>query len=447
MYIPHTAEEQKEMLKKIGIDNLDQLFDAIPEGLRFKGDLKIPQVLSEIELTQHLSALGRKNDSCDRCISFLGAGCYDHFVPAVVDVIGSRSEYYTAYTPYQAEASQGTLQVGFEFQTLMCQLTGLEASNASLYEAASSCAEAVLMAQNVTGRKGKIIVSGTVHPEYRQTITTYLANLETDIVTIPPTKDGLTDLEALSKAIDDTTSCVLVQSPNIFGIVEPVGKIVAAAEPAGAMVVQSFDPISLGMLKRPGDYGVDIAVAEGQSLGTPMSFGGPFLGIFTCREKYVRKIPGRIIGETLDRRGNKCYVLTLQTREQHIRRDKATSNICTNQALFALRASVYLALVGPQGLKEVAELCWQKAHYAADELAKLPGVKLKFAGKFFKEFVIELPKPAETYLEPLVKAGYHGGIALGRWFPELANCMLVAVTEKRTKADIDGLVKAWRELL
>lgn len=443
MYIPHTSSEQKEMLARIGIENVDELFDRIPSSVRFRGDLPIPPALSELELTQHMQELGAKNRSGDTFPCFLGGGCYDHFVPAVVDVIASRSEYYTAYTPYQPEVSQGTLQVGFEFQTLMCQLTGLDVSNASLYEGATAVVEAAFMALGSSGRSGKIVVSKTVHPEYRRTLATYLANLETELVEVGYA-DGVTDMAALRKVVDADTACVIVQSPNFFGRIEPVAEAVAIARQAGAMPVQAFDPISLGILRRPGDYGVDVAVAEGQSLGIPMSFGGPFLGIFACGEKFVRKIPGRVVGQTVDRSGERAFVLTLQTREQHIRREKATSNICTNQGLLALRATVYLALMGPQGLKEVAELCWQKAHHAADRIGQIPGASLRFPGSFFKEFVVELPKPVELLLPKFVAAGIHAGVPLGQWYPELENCLLVAVTEKRTSQEIDLLVETIR---
>lgn len=429
------------MLDRIGHKSLDNLFDSIPESLRFRGLLDLPPALTEMELQRHAAELARKNASGDRTICFLGGGSYDHFVPAVVDVIGSRSEYYTAYTPYQAEASQGTLQVGFEYQTLMCQLTGMEVSNASMYEAATSATEAALMAMSSTGRKGSVVVSESVHPEYRKTLATYFQNIDCPVVTVK-TRDGSTDLAALEKSLSSTVACLIVQSPNFFGGVEPVGKIVELAKKQDIVVVQAFDPISLGVLKRPGDYGVDVAIAEGHTMGTPMSFGGPFLGIFTCKEKFVRKIPGRVIGQTVDRRGNRCFVLTLQTREQHIRREKATSNICTNQALFALRASVYLSLLGPQGIKEVAELCWHKAHYAAEQLVKIPFVKLKYTTAYFKEFVVELPCPAVKVIEPLLAAGFHAGLPLGTWYPDMENCLLVAVTEKRNKNEIDGLVAA-----
>jgi glycine dehydrogenase subunit 1 len=358
----------------------------------------------------------------------------------VVDAVAGRSEFYTAYTPYQAEASQGSLQAFFEFQTLICQLTGLDVANASLYEGGSAVAEAVIMAMTVTGRAGKVVVAESAHPEYRRTLSTYLANLETRVETLP-TPHGFLDPDDLRRAVDDTTACVVVQHPNFFGCLEEVEALAAAAKAKGALFVVSFDPISLGLLKRPGQYGADIAVAEGQCLGNPMSYGGPYLGLLACREAHVRKMPGRLVGQTADRNGKRCWVLTLQTREQHIRREKATSNICTNQGLMALKAAVYLAALGPQGLKETAELCTRKAHYAAEQLGKA-GARPRFDRPFFKEFTVRVPGDAAGLLAGLLADGYHAGLHLGRWYPWLADGVAVAVTEKRTKAEIDGLAAA-----
>ncbi|MGL4460932.1 MAG: aminomethyl-transferring glycine dehydrogenase subunit GcvPA [Planctomycetia bacterium] len=449
MYIPQTAAEQQAMLDRIGAADVESLFSGIPESLRLRRPLDLPPALTEQELTQHLGALAKKNASAATHACFLGGGCYDHFIPAVVDAVAGRSEYYTAYTPYQAEASQGTLQVGFEFQTLLCQLTGMEAANASLYEGATAVVEAVLMARASTNRlHGKVVVSEGVHPEYRQTLATYLVNLGTELVVVPVGPDGATDAVALSAAVDEKTAAVVVQSPNFFGVVETKAADAAAlARSKGAVAVQAFDPISLGLLKSPGANGFDVAVGEGQSLGTPMGFGGPFLGLFACRESFVRRMPGRVVGQTVDRRGERCFVLTLQTREQHIRREKATSNICSNQGLIALRASVYLSLLGPRGLRETAELCWRKARYAAEKLAAVPGIKLKYAGPFFKEFVLELPDRADAYLPALLEKGFHAGVPLGRWNPAQANQLLTAVTEKRSREEIDALAAAWKSVL
>src|SRR5262245_34695706 len=396
-----------------------------------------------MERTRHRQELAGRNRHAGDSVCFLGGGSYDHFIPAVVDAVAGRGEFYTAYTPYQAEASQGSLQAFFEFQTLVCELTGLDVSNASLYEGASAVAEAVLMAMGVTGREGKVLVAASVHPEYRQTLATYLANLEPRIETLP-TPGGFLDPDDVKKALDARTACVVVQHPNFFGCLEEVEAVAAACQKAGALFLVSFDPISLGLLKRPGQYGADVAVAEGQCLGNPMTYGGPYLGLLACREQYVRKLPGRIVGQTVDRRGQRCWVLTLQTREQHIRREKATSNICTNQGLMALKAAVYLAALGPQGLKETAELCLRKAHYAADQLARVAGVRRRFDRPFFKEFTVRVGADAPGLLARLRDDGYLAGLALGRWYPALADSISVAVTEKRTRAEIDGLVAALR---
>ncbi len=437
-YVLNTPGDQRAMLEKIGARSVEDLFQTIPGHLRLKRPLDVPAALSEQELTQHVQRLAGRNRPADDAVCFLGGGSYDHFIPAVVDAVAGRSEYYTAYTPYQAEASQGSLQAFFEFQTLICQLTGLGVANASLYEGGSAVAEAVLMALSVTGRLGKVLVARSVHPEYRHTLATYLANLEPRVETLA-TPHGFLDPDDVKRAIDDQTACVVVQHPNFFGGLEEVEALAAAAHAQGALFVVSFDPISLGVLKRPGQYEADIAVAEGQCLGNPMAYGGPYLGLLACREQFVRKMPGRLVGQTVDRQGKRCWVLTLQTREQHIRREKATSNICTNQGLFALRAAVYLAALGPQGLKETAELCARKAHYAAQKLTTLPGLQLRFDRPFFKEFTLQMPVSVPGTLARLLKEGFHAGLHLGRWFPELDDCVGVAVTEKRTRAEIDQL--------
>ena len=356
--------------------------------------LAIGPALTELELTQRMTALAGRNSRPASEVCFLGGGSYDHFIPAVVDTIGSRGEFYTSYTPYQPEASQGNLQVFFEYQTLITAITGMDVSNASLYDGASAAAEAVLMAVHATGRR-RIVTAASVHPEYRQVLATYMEDLDLELVTVG-TPEGVLGPAELEAAVNEETACVLLQHPNFFGCLEAVERIGEIAHAAGALFVVAVDPISLGLLKRPGDYGADIVVAEGQSLGSPMAFGGPYLGILACREQFVRRMPGRIAGETVDRRGRRCWVLTLQTREQHIRREKATSNICTNQGLFALRATVYLAALGPVGLREVAELCLQKSHYAAGQLAERGGWQLRFDRPFFKEFVVKArrqPRP------------------------------------------------------
>ena len=445
-YILNTTEDQQAMLEAIGAGSIAELFEMVPEDLRLKRELKLPPAMTEMELTAHMAGLARKNSSASDKVCFLGGGSYDHFIPAVVDYVGSRGEFYTSYTPYQAEASQGNLQVFFEYQTLITQLTGMDVSNASLYDGASAAAEAVLMCLAATGRTGRIVLAGSVHPEYRQVVATYLENLDIEVVTVPATQ-GTVAPEQLLAAINDRTACVLVQQPNFFGCLEVVAAIGKIAHDAGAMFVVAVDPISLGLLKRPGEYGADIVVAEGQSLGTPLSYGGPYLGILACREQFVRRMPGRITGQTVDRRGRRCFVLTLQTREQHIRREKATSNICTNQGLFALRATVYLAAMGPKGMREVAELCLQKAHYACDRLAATERLSPAFDRPFFKEFVVrDAAGAVREMLAEAGEAGYFAGIPLEQWYPDLADSLLVTVTEKRTKAEIDGLAACLENL-
>jgi glycine dehydrogenase subunit 1 len=433
------------MLEAIGVNSIDELFSQIPAELRLNRALKIPPALTEVELTSHVGQLAARNVACGQKVSFLGGGSYDHFVPAVVDYVASRGEFYTSYTPYQPEVSQGNLQAFFEYQTLIAQLTGMDISNASLYDGGSAATEAVLMCMHATGREGRVVTAASVHPEYRQILETYLVNLGTKLVTVG-TPQGTIDPQELNKSLTDDTACVLVQHPNFFGCLEETEALVKAAHERGAMVVVAVDPISLGLLKRPGDYGADIVVAEGQSLGTPMLYGGPYLGIMACRERFVRRMPGRIAGQTVDRRGKRCWVLTLQTREQHIRREKATSNICTNQGLFALRASVYLAAMGPQGMREVAMACVRKSHYAVDKLTVGNRLSPAFDRPVFKEFVVrDQTGRVDELLAEALDRGYFAGVPLGQWYPELADCLLVCVTEKRSREEIDGLAEIVKE--
>ncbi len=445
-YIANTDDDLRVMLSAIGIETLDQLFDMIPPELRLERPLRVPGALSELELTETVSRALARNEGADRKVCFLGGGCYDHFIPAVVDALAARGEFYTAYTPYQPEASQGTLQATFEYQTLMTQLTGLDVSNASLYDGGSAAAEAMLMALAITRRFGQVVVAESVHPEYRQVLSTFLAHLEPKVVTVPAAL-GQVAPESIAQAVNGQTAAVVIQYPNFFGQLEDVRAIVRAAHAQGALAIVIVDPISLGLLNRPDSYGADIVVAEGQSLGNHLTYGGPYLGIMACREEYVRKMPGRIVGETVDRNGKRCWVLTLQTREQHIRREKATSNICTNQGLLALRASIYLAVMGPGGLRQAAELSTRKAHYAAERLSAIPGLSLAFPGPFFKEFVVRTQKDPTRVLADVRRLGYHGGVDLGRWYPSLAGCILIAVTEKRTRDEIDGLADAYSKAL
>jgi glycine dehydrogenase subunit 1 len=442
-YILNTAEDQQAMLQAIGAASLEDLFAMIPADLRLGRDLDLPAALGELELTAHVGALAAKNRAAGQAACFLGAGSYDHFVPAAVDTIAGRSEFYTAYTPYQAEASQGSLQVFFEYQTLVAQLTGMDVSNASLYDGGSAAVEAVLMAIAATRRSGRVVTAASVHPEYRQIVGTYLTNMHVETRCVG-TPSGVIRPEDLEAALDDQTACVLLQYPNFFGCLEQIETLAEITRRAGALLVVVVDPISLGLLKRPGQYGADIVVAEGQSLGTPLQFGGPYLGMLACREEFVRRMPGRLVGQTVDHNGRRCFVLTLQTREQHIRREKATSNICTNQGLLALRASVYLALMGPHGLRSVAELCLQKARYALDRLTTgaRPACQRAFDAPVFKEFVVRLPgRDVSAVVEKAVAQNIFAGVPLGRWYPELKDSLLIAVTEKRTRDDIERLAE------
>jgi glycine dehydrogenase subunit 1 len=435
----NTSEDRQMMLEAIGASSIEDLFSCIPAELKLDRPLRMPPPLSEMELSQHISALAAKNAHSGNSICFLGGGSYDHFVPATVDAIASRGEFYTSYTPYQPEVSQGNLQVMFEYQTLICQLTGMDVSNASLYDGGSAAAEAVLLALAANRGRNKVVVPDSVHPEYRQIIGTYFAELNAELVTVP-TSNGAASVGEMAAAVDDQTACVLVQSPNFFGCIEEVRSLAELAHERGALLVVSFDPISPGVLKRPGDFGADVVIAEGQSLGTPMQYGGPYLGVMACREKFVRRMPGRIAGETVDRSGRRCWVLTLQTREQHIRREKATSNICTNQGLFALRAAVYLALLGPQGLRETGELCLQKAAYAAKQITSNERFEIVWDRPHFKEFVVRDKKAqVNDLLREAREAGFLAGIPMGKWYPKLDDCFLVAVTEKRTRKEIDAL--------
>ena len=447
-YLFSTPDEQQQMLQRIGVDSVETLLGQIPAELQLDRPLQMPPALTELELERHLRELASRSVGASSRVCFMGGGAYDHYIPSVVDEVTGRGEFYTAYTPYQAEASQGTLQAFFEFQSLIAELSGLEIANASLYDGGSGVAEAVLMAMRCTGRPGRVVVAGSVNPEAAQSVVTYLADQSTEVFVLP-THSGKVDVAALAAALDDTTACVVIQHPNFFGGLEDVEQVAQVAHQQGALLVQSFDPISVGLLKRPGELGADIAVAEGQALGIPLQFGGPYLGILACRKELVRKMPGRLIGQTVDRNGKRCFFLNLQAREQHIRRAGAMSNICTNQGLLALRATVYLSLLGPQGLKEVAELSCRKAHYAADRLKQIEGCELLFTGPFFKEFVLKYKHGADVAIRKAAAAGIDVGPMLSRfpnldWLPQEVReqCLLVAVTESRTKDEIDRLVAA-----
>lgn len=439
-YTQLTPADITHMLSRIGVRSIEELFRDVPTANRLKRPLDLPQAMSELELLSHLDALTRRNHGCDEHVCFLGGGAYDHFIPTVVDALAGQSEFVTAYTPYQAEASQGSLQAFYEYQTMICELTGMDVSNASLYDGASAAAEAAMMARSITGKR-RLIVPAAVHPDTRAVLATYVQNLPIDLVVVP-TPEGRTDVEELRRHIDGDTAAVLIQSPNFFGIVETLAPVTAAIHEAGGLLIASVDPISCGLLKPPGACGADIVVGEGQPLGIPLSFGGPYLGFMACREEFLRKMPGRLVGATKDKEGRRGFCLTLQTREQHIRRERATSNVCTNQGLLALRATMYLSAMGKNGVAKAASLCLDKAHYAADRIAGLEGFGLRFAGPFFKEFVVRTKKDVSKVLEHARERGILAGLALGRWFPELNDCFLVAVTEKRTKAEIDTLAEA-----
>jgi glycine dehydrogenase subunit 1 len=430
-YIPSTETDLQAMIASIGVSDFEQLIASIPRELRIPR-LNLPPPLTELELLRELHRLAGQNRSLDQLLSFLGAGAYEHFIPSAIDPLVMRGEFYTAYTPYQAEASQGTLQAIYEYQTMIARLTGMEVSNASLYDGASALAEAALLCLNAAPQRRAIAISSAIHPEYRQTVRTYLQGREVEIVELPM-RDGQTDIAALAGRTD--LAGVLVQSPNYFGCIEPMAQAAEAAHAAGALFVACVNPISLGVLAPPGEYCADIAVGEGQPLGIPLGYGGPWLGFFATTKKLVHRVAGRIVGCTRDTYGERGFVLTLQAREQHIRREKAASNICTNQALMALRACVYLSLLGKQGLRELAELNVRRAHLSAKTIAHIPGYRLKHAAPFFNEFMVTCPIPAQAVCEQLLAEGIIAGHPMG-------SDMLVCVTETKLEADIDRFADA-----
>lgn len=435
-YIPYTEEQVKEMLEVIGVKSIADLFADIPEELRPKS-FNLPEGKSEFEVITHLKNLAQKNNS--KLITFLGAGFYDHYIPAAIKTITSRSEFYTAYTPYQAEASQGTLQAIFEYQTAMARLMDMDFANASLYDGGTAIYEAIMMAIRLTKRK-KIIISEGINPIYRQMLNCYTTNLNLDLITIPQ-KEGKTDLAGLEAALDEQTACVIVQNPNFFGQLNDFTELFQKAKEKKVLSVISVYALMQSVLKTPGEMGADIAVAEGQSLGLPLSFGGPYLGIMTTKKEHIRQMPGRIVGKTVDTENKPGFVLTLQAREQHIRREKATSNICSNQALCALQALLYVCLLGPEGLKRTAELSIEKAHYAAERLTAIPGVTLLNDSPFANEFTLKLPVNAYDLINNLTERGFIPGFPVGRYYPGLENCLLVACTEKRSQEEIGILAE------
>ncbi len=438
-YIPNTPQQQTEMLREIGMQRMDDLFAMVPEEVRLGRELDLPPALSEMELMAQMKRMASRNASCENTVCFLGAGAYDHFIPNVVPSLLSRQEFYTAYTPYQPEISQGTLQAIFEFQSMICMLTGMDVANASMYDGASALAEAALMACR-TSNRDEVIVAESAAPQSREVLNTYTHFRGITVVTVGY-KNGRVDMDDLAAKLSDRTAAVIVQSPNFFGVIEEIEAIAEAAHVHKAALIASCDPISLGLLKAPGLMGADIAVGEAQPLGNPISFGGPYVGYFAAREKWLRKMPGRIVGETIDREGKRGFVLTIQAREQHIRREKATSNICSNEALCALAATMYLSAMGRSGLRDVAEQCVNKSRYAYDQLLATGRFEPVFSAPFFCEFVLWYKGDVAELNAKLLKAGILGGYDLGRNYRGFKGGWLVAVTEKRTRDEIDALVR------
>jgi len=437
-YTQFTDPQIKEALKVIGAESIDALFSTVPQDLRLKGELDVPLGLSELDLLDDAASLASRNRGCDQLVSFLGCGAYDHFVPTLVDAMAAQTEFLTAYTPYQAEASQGVLQLFYEFQTMVCQLTGMEVANASLYEVASAAAEAVLIA-TATTRRRQILAAESVHPDTLQVLKTYTHAQGFEVITVPA-PNGVLDEQALAGAVSESTAAVVIQTPNLYGCLERLDRIVPAVHAHKALVIVSTDPIAGGIVKPPGEFDVDLVVGEGQALGIPLQYGGPYLGLLAGREKYLRKMPGRVVGMTKDLDGRRGFCLALQTREQHIKRERAPSNICTNQGLLATRAAIHMAAMGRRGIAEVAAQCFDKAHYAADKIAALDGYELRFEAPFFKEFVVRTDRNVKAVLDACRQRGILGGVPLARFDERLTDCFAIAVTEKRTRKEIDALV-------
>ena len=449
-YLPHTEDDLRSMLERIRVESVDALFDSIPEHLRLDRNLNIPEGLDEPSIVRHLSSLAAANRGAHETRSFTGAGLYFHHSPAAINELLLRPEFYTAYTPYQPEVSQGTLQAMYEYQTMVCRLLGVEVSNASMYDGSTAFTEAILMARRIArGKKPRVVVTGACHPEYIEVLRTYLLDHEESLVQVPPGPDGRVDAAATAAALDGTTAALAVQSPNFFGIVEDVAALADVVRDAGTLLVVSFtDATAFGLLEPAGAQGADIVAGEGQSLGLPVSLGGPLLGILGARKKYVRAMPGRLVGKTTDRRGETGYVVTLSTREQHIRRERATSNICTNQGLCALGAAIYMTLAGPAGLAAVAKASHARAIALRDRLVTLPGVDEVFPGApFYNEFVLRLPGPAGPVLDALAAQDIAGGVSLGRWDADRADQILVACTETTLPEDIDAYADVLEQVL
>lgn len=443
-YIPNTKQDEKKMLEVLGIDSIDRLFDDIPASIKLNRRLNLNGPLSETEVSKKIKSIANKNLSTEELVCFRGAGAYDHSIPSVVRHLISRSEFYTAYTPYQPEISQGTLQAIFEYQTMIANLTGLEVSNASMYDGASATAEAAMLA--AANQKGDtVVISETVHPQTRDVVKTYMRFYGVKVVEVP-SKEGVTDMDALKAVVNADTVGVIIQTPNFFGNVEDCTVAVEVAHENKALFIMNVDPISLGMFKTPGEYGADLAVGEGQVLGNSLNFGGPYLGFMAASNKQMRKLPGRIVGQTVDLDGKRAFTLTLQAREQHIRRDKATSNICSNQALNALAATIYLGALGKHGLREVAEVSAKKAYYAYNKLIATGKFRPVYNQPFFREFVLETDIDVDVLNAQLASKGFLGGYNIGKDYPSDKNRIMFCVTEKRTLEEIDCLVKAMEEI-
>ncbi|WP_040212751.1 aminomethyl-transferring glycine dehydrogenase subunit GcvPA [Clostridium polynesiense] len=438
-YMPNTENDKKEMLKAIGVDSVEELFRDIPKDVKLNRELNLPDSYSEIEVRRAMGEMAKKNKSTEDLTCFLGAGSYDHYIPSAIKHLVSRSEFYTAYTPYQPEISQGTLQGVFEYQSMICNLTGMDVSNVSMYDGPTAAAEGAILA-SVSTRRKKVLVSKTVNPETRKVLKTYLSFRNVEYTEIPE-KDGVTDLETLQNSIDGDTAGVLIQYPNFFGIVEEIKEIEKLIHNNKSLLLMSVDPIALGTLKSPGELGADIVVGEGQALGGSMNFGGPTLGFMTVTTKLMRKMPGRIVGETVDVDGKRAFVLTLQAREQHIRREKATSNICSDQTLNSIAAAIYMASLGKKGIKEVANQCLQKSHYAYNQLIKTGKFKPLFNKPFFKEFALKTEKSVEEINAKLLEKGILGGFNLEKTDYDYGNAVLISVTEQRSREEIDKFVE------
>ena len=443
-YLPHTEEDRRAMLEAIGVKSVEELFADIPAEVRMKRPLNLPPALSEMELKSHIQELALLDRDFEESLYFLGAGAYDHYVPSVVKHLVGRSEFLTAYTQYQPEISQGYLQALWEYQSLICLLTGMDMAVTSLYDGSTAMAEAAMMACGITGRN-EILISRTVHPHWRDVLETYARDRDVTIRTVDYL-DGVTSPEILASQVNEKTAAVICQSPNFFGCIEDLRQMAQNAQAGGALFIAAVNPISLGVLESPGVLGADIVVGEGQAMGLPVSFGGPYIGFLATRDKWLRRTPGRIVGQTVDHEGTRGFVLTIQAREQHIRRDKATSNICSNEALCSLAVAVYLSALGRQGIRQVAELCLQKAHFAQKTILGVPGFQPVFSQPFFNEFVIRCPLPPSELNAELREAGMVAGLDLGKYYPELGGCMLTAVTEKRTRDEIELLAGMLKEV-